>query len=95
MKKSELERKLKAAEHLMNARAKHIERLKMELQVKEAIATVSQAYISYLAGGKEKVIIPKKDLAKFLLNYTIVADHDKDNYILQVVEKDDIQNPME
>lgn len=88
MKKSELERKLRAAEHLMNARAKHIERLKMELQVKEAIATVSQAYISYLARGKDKVIIPKKDLAKFLHKYTIIADHDEDNYILQVVEKE-------
>lgn len=88
MKKKELERKLRAAEHLINARAKYIERLKMECKAKDAIATISQAYISYLARGKEKVVIPKKDLAKFIHKYTIIADHDKDNYILQVVKKE-------
>lgn len=88
MKKKELERKLRAAEHLINARAKYIERLKTECKTKDAIATVSQAYISYLARGKEKVVIPKKDLAKFIHKYTIIADHDKDNYILQVVKKE-------
>ena len=87
MKKEEMERKLKAAEHLMNARGTHIQQLKAELHIKDAIITASQAYIGYLARGREKVIIPKKDLAKFILKYTIVADHDNDNYILQVIEK--------
>lgn len=90
MKKSEMERKLRAAEHLMNARAKHIEQLKYEIQIKEAQVVTSQAYITWLARNRKEIKIPKKELSKLMHTNTIVADVDENNYIIRVVKKEDL-----
>ena len=95
MKKSEMECKLRAAEHLMNARAKHIEQLKYEIQIKEAQVTTSQAYITWLARNRKEIKIPKKELSKLMHTSTIVADVDENNYIIRVVKKEDLQKPKE
>ena len=90
MKKSEMERKLRAAEHLMNARAKHIEQLKAEIQIKDAQVTTSQAYITWLARNRGEIKIPKKELAKLMNTSIIVAGVDDNNYIIKVVNKESL-----
>lgn len=96
MKKSEMKRRLKAAMYLMDARARHIEQLKGEIKVYEALKQVSEAYITYLAAGHGEIIkIPKKELSRIIGTSTIIASEDEKHYILKVVKKADLEKAIE
>lgn len=86
--KNMLERQKEAALHLAEARAIHIERLKEEIKIKDAVIAMSEAYITYMAGEQGEVRIPKKDLAQFVSKNTVHCDVDDDYYIIKIVAKE-------